>query len=374
MIAKLPHWVLVEKFPAFNDFESLTAIEQTARVYGKINELIENYNTYINEINKAIEEYEIDKDEEVNSFICRISCLTDNYINTIDMRIAHQDRAIAEVYDKFSTDVINNLKLLIAELKDNGVLDTVIYEALENIDGKIDSLYADYEHFKSSMTTLYSQNIEKLQANYNEAVENFNLQYNSNVAELEEDYQNTKSTLNDDYENTKSQLNEDYEQTKSQLNEDYEQTKTELNTEFGLKEQALEEDYNNAKTELENIVSDFTDCDYIVEQGSTDGWTYRKWNSGIMECWGRFTSTNPSDYASDTCAIYKSVPHTFTEHPVCICTAFQLQTYSSHLLLSICDEPYDGSGYIASAYVKCINPVGADYPCWFNFHLIGNWK
>ena len=25
--------------------------------------------------------------------------------------------------------------------------------------------------------------------------------------------------------------------------------------------------------------------DYIVEQGTSDGWTYRKWNSGIAECW-----------------------------------------------------------------------------------------
>ena len=36
MILKLPKWILTNKFPAFHDTESLTAIEQTARVYGKI--------------------------------------------------------------------------------------------------------------------------------------------------------------------------------------------------------------------------------------------------------------------------------------------------------------------------------------------------
>ena len=30
----------------------------------------------------------------------------------------------------------------------------------------------------------------------------------------------------------------------------------------------------------------FFSQDFIVEQGTTDGWTYRKWNSGIAECWG----------------------------------------------------------------------------------------
>lgn len=28
------------------------------------------------------------------------------------------------------------------------------------------------------------------------------------------------------------------------------------------------------------------DNDYIVEQGTSGIWTYRKWNSGVAECWG----------------------------------------------------------------------------------------
>ncbi|MBQ1951097.1 MAG: hypothetical protein II363_05860, partial [Clostridia bacterium] len=27
-------------------------------------------------------------------------------------------------------------------------------------------------------------------------------------------------------------------------------------------------------------------ADYIVEQGAANGWVYRKWNSGLAECWG----------------------------------------------------------------------------------------
>ena len=27
-------------------------------------------------------------------------------------------------------------------------------------------------------------------------------------------------------------------------------------------------------------------ADYVVEQGTSGTWTYRKWNSGIAECWG----------------------------------------------------------------------------------------
>ena len=34
------------------------------------------------------------------------------------------------------------------------------------------------------------------------------------------------------------------------------------------------------------FVPDVVVADYIVEQGITDDWTWRKWNSGIAECWG----------------------------------------------------------------------------------------
>lgn len=35
------------------------------------------------------------------------------------------------------------------------------------------------------------------------------------------------------------------------------------------------------------IKAGFEPDDYIVEQGTSNSWTYRKWNSGISECWGR---------------------------------------------------------------------------------------
>lgn len=31
--------------------------------------------------------------------------------------------------------------------------------------------------------------------------------------------------------------------------------------------------------------------DWVVEQGTSGIWTYRKWNSGIAECWGKYSGT-----------------------------------------------------------------------------------
>lgn len=40
-----------------------------------------------------------------------------------------------------------------------------------------------------------------------------------------------------------------------------------------------------------------TIADYIVETGTSGIWTYRKWNSGIAECWG---TANPTSSVSGT--------------------------------------------------------------------------
>lgn len=45
-------------------------------------------------------------------------------------------------------------------------------------------------------------------------------------------------------------------------------------------------------------VTPVTTADYVVEQGTDGIWTYRKWSSGISECWGVYTATL-TNYASN---------------------------------------------------------------------------
>ena len=43
---------------------------------------------------------------------------------------------------------------------------------------------------------------------------------------------------------------------------------------------------------VQQNVADCLERDYIVEQGTSGNWTYRKWSSGIAECWGLFTGSS----------------------------------------------------------------------------------
>lgn len=73
----LPKWMLANPFPAIHDFESLTVIDQTARIYGAMNQLIENYNKMVEQISafekseeETREEFELKITKVMNEFMC----------------------------------------------------------------------------------------------------------------------------------------------------------------------------------------------------------------------------------------------------------------------------------------------------------------
>lgn len=54
---------------------------------------------------------------------------------------------------------------------------------------------------------------------------------------------------------------------------------------------ALDALFHNKANFLQGLQIKGTDLDYIVEQGEKDGWFYRKWDSGIAECWKIYYGT-----------------------------------------------------------------------------------
>ena len=77
---------------------------------------------------------------------------------------------------------------------------------------------------------------------------------------------------------------------------------------------------------LENKESiDTLKLDYIVEQGTSGIWTYRKWASGLAECWGTLETTKiiNTPYGnifrdSTDSDIYAEYPFIFAEIPNCV--------------------------------------------------------
>lgn len=114
MIKLLPHWVLTDNHPAFYDTESRTAIQMVARLYGKMQELIEDYNTYIDQINQIITDFEEDFNSGVEEFKEEINGIISDFTATINEKVAGQDLAI-ETFESYVNGQIASQDEVIAD-------------------------------------------------------------------------------------------------------------------------------------------------------------------------------------------------------------------------------------------------------------------
>lgn len=130
---KLPHWRITDKFPAVYDLESATAIEMTAKLYGAMNTLIDEYNKFVDNVNANIEAFENDTKEHFNEFAISLSQEFQTFINVIDLKIAGQDAKIDDAINYMKTNLNIAIASMLEEIKENGELTQEILDAFADI-------------------------------------------------------------------------------------------------------------------------------------------------------------------------------------------------------------------------------------------------
>lgn len=127
-----------------------------------------------------------------------------------------------------------------------------------------------------------------------------------------------------------------------------------------------------AITRILSAIKSLQDRDYIVDQGTDGIWTYRKWNSGIAECWG-YTATASIACTSQWGNGYYSALQT-VNFPYMLFNAsprsVQLQIWDN------------GGGYYATlkgwnkdnAQYYIFSPKSETRNCDTNFYVAGRWK
>ena len=79
--------------------------------------------------------------------------------------------------------------------------------------------------------------------------------------------------------------------------------------------------YYRTPAELASDIGVVAPADYIVEKGAASGWQYRKWNSGVAECWrdlsvsGKACSTAVGSWYRTASLSVGAYPFTFTAAP-----------------------------------------------------------
>ena len=118
--------------------------------------------------------------------------------------------------------------------------------------------------------------------------------------------------------------------------------------------------------------------DYIVETGTSGIWTYRKWNSGIAECWGIYTMASSCTlawgslyYSNKTCSRI-NYPFTFTARPQ-ETVSLRLDAYSGWLYAD--SEGKGMNTTTQTAVYGFLRPsTMGETTIRYEFYVIGKWK
>lgn len=138
------------------------------------------------------------------------------------------------------------------------------------------------------------------------------------------------------------------------------------------------EDFNfNVPVNAPALALNGVQLDYIVEQGTKSSWLYRKWASGVMECWRRLQlTTNVSTawgnlYTSGALSASNlTYPYAFTETPYLTVT---LMPFGSGGLLMAPGNSY-GSTTQTGTFEIARGSSGTSLQFLIAYHAVGKWK
>ena len=100
MIPMLPKWNLHNTRPSFYDSDTVTMLELAAKLHGTMNTLIDDYNKFVESVNKTIEEFESGAIENFEVFKTAMRQEFQDFIDVVNLeqegREERIDNKIAE--------------------------------------------------------------------------------------------------------------------------------------------------------------------------------------------------------------------------------------------------------------------------------------
>lgn len=155
-----------------------------------------------------------------------------------------------------------------------------------------------------------------------------------------------------------------------------------LNKLIQLTKAAVSEALADAKTYADSVV---TGADYVVEQGSNNFWTWRKWASGIAELWGIF-STNTLAVTNAWHNVYygtwmglaankagRKYPFDFVSAPAVTATPYSTTSADFWLLTDNANNV--GTALTHAPAYACVLPTSATITDpQIHYHVIGKYK
>lgn len=162
MIKLLPYWVLTNRTPGFYDSESGSTIEQTAKVYKAMRELQEDYNEFVTEINKNIIEFESSINKDNECFRDSIIKTVEDYITSIDIKIANQDLKIDNAIKTMTDSLSSTIEGLLVDLLNSGEIDQIIVDAINKLEVALNPRVTKLEQSVADIITTLNNEVTEV--------------------------------------------------------------------------------------------------------------------------------------------------------------------------------------------------------------------
>lgn len=112
----LPNWYLTRTLPAYHDGESGTVIEQTHKIYNAMNELINEYNTFVDSTNTKLTEFVEKYNDDIEVFQTSFRQEFQDFIDVIDLKILALQQEISEFGEVDLTPIQSQLDSMTNEI------------------------------------------------------------------------------------------------------------------------------------------------------------------------------------------------------------------------------------------------------------------
>jgi len=118
--------------------------------------------------------------------------------------------------------------------------------------------------------------------------------------------------------------------------------------------------------------------DCVVESGEQNGWTYRKWDSGVAECWKILTHTTTittewGAFYHGTATTRQSYPFNFVTKPM------EQVSLTAGSYQAILFPEKNGNGVNGASASACYNigsptSITSSVEFYLSFYVVGKWK
>lgn len=142
-----------------------------------------------------------------------------------------------------------------------------------------------------------------------------------------------------------------------------------------------DDEHNNLKDNMTKVLADIKAAlgkyykkseiaDFVVEQGTSGNWAYRKWNSGIAECWMKYTEPSSAAFTQTGSVYYRVISGFNFPSNLFISTP----TITATVDFGNVGGCSVGNPSSTTCSVIVLSAVASARACTVNIYAIGKWK